>query len=187
MGRRLSAAIQKRRAELAEAREAYYRTRPASTVTTVRARKTDSAIYSSYLIVNSAASEDFRVSISDPAKTFFGGLTALGLRDPADVTSIVSIKPKGFKPAMVKAMVGTATPTASRSPWGTRVIKYSAGTTGAAQAHYQAPISGVDALVTYAEINTRANTIFDAVKGSLGSLDYARFVLEPEMFNVSKI
>ena len=83
-------------------------------------------------------------------------------------------------------MIATATPTPSVSPWGTRVIKYSVATTGTSQAHYTAPISGVDELVTFAEVNDKATALFTAIKGKLGDPDYARFYLSPEQFNISK-
>lgn len=186
MGRRRSSAVIQRQATLALARENFYRNRPASTLTTVRPRKTDSAVYASLLLKDSAGSTLFKVPVSDAAVTFFGGLAALGLRSPAGITDPVSPKPRNFTPAMVKAMVGTTTPTASVSPWGTRVIKYSTATAGTAQAHYQAAISGTVANMTYDLVDQRATTIFNAIRSTLGSLDYARFYLTPEVFNNSK-
>jgi hypothetical protein len=186
MGRRKSAAAQRRQADLAAARETYYRTRPASTLTTVRKRETDSAVYASTLVKAGTGSALFKVPISDAARVFFGDLSALGLRAPSAVTDPVASKPRNFTPAMVRAMVGTSTPTASVSPWGTRVIKYSTATAGTAQAHYQAPISGTSPTVTYDNLDARASAILTAIRGSLGDLDYARFTLTPEIFNNSK-
>lgn len=183
MGRRRTGAQIQRQATLAIARENYYRTRAASTLTTVRKRETDSYVYGSYSIKTATASTQYKVTGSKAAVTFFGGATALGLRVPSAVTDPVSSKPRNFKPAQVNAMVGTSTPTARVSPWGTRVIKYSAATTGTAQAHYAAPISASTPLVTYDNVDARASAIFTAIRTSLGDLDYARFYLTAEEFS----
>jgi hypothetical protein len=186
MGRRKSVALQKREYDLAVARENYYRTRPASTTTTVRKREIDSVVYASQGIKTGTTSALFKVPISKAALTFFGGNTPLGLRLPSAVTDPVATKPRNFTPAAVHAMKGTSTPTAKVSPWGSRVIKYSTDTTGAAQAHYNAPISGNQAVVTYDLIDARASAIFTAIQGTLGDLDYARFYLTTEKFSNSK-
>jgi hypothetical protein len=183
MGRRRTAAQIQRQATLVLARENYYRTRPASTLTTVRKREIDTVVYASQSIKTGTTSALFKVPASKASITFFGGAPALGLRLPAAITDPVPSKPKNFKPAQVHAMKGTSTPTARVSPWGTRVIKYSTDTTGAAQAHFSAPISGNSAVVTYDLIDARASTLFTTIQGSLGDLDYARFWLSPEEFS----
>jgi hypothetical protein len=183
MGRRKTAAQISRHAALVLARENYYRTRPASTLTTVRKREIDSFVYASQSIKTGANSSLFKVPVSKAALTFFGGATALGLRLLASITDPVASKPRNFKPAAVHAMKATTTPTAHTTTWGTRVIKYSTDTTGAAQAHFNAPISGTSAVVTYDNIDAKSSTIFNAIQGSLGDLDYARFWLTPEEFS----
>jgi hypothetical protein len=186
MGRRKSVALQKREYDLALARENYYKTKPASTLTTVKKREMDSRVYASQGIKSGTASALMVVPVSSPALAFFGGDTALGLRTIASVTDPVASKPRNFKPAQVKAMVATSTPTAKVSPWGSRVIKYSAATTGTSQAHYVAPISGTAAVVTFDNIDSKSSTIFNAIKGTLGDIDYAKFYLIPEKFTNSK-
>jgi Na+/H+ antiporter NhaC len=186
MGRRKSVALQKREYDLAVARENYYRTRPASTITTVQKRETDKVIYASSLLKSGAASSLFSITASSAAVAFFGGETGLGLRLPSAVTDPVAPKPRNFTPAKVSAMQATATPTAKVSPWGSRVIKYSTATAGTAQAHYSAPISIATGVVTYDLLDAKASAIFTAVKANLGDLDYARFSLSPERFNNSK-
>ena len=183
MGRRRTAAQIKRQADLALARENYYKTKPASTLTSVKKREIDSVVYGSYGIKSGTASSQFKVPASKAALDFFGGASALGLRLPAAVTDPVASKPRNFKPAQVHAMKGTSTPSAKVSPWGTRVIKYSTDTNGAAQAHYNAPISAPTPTVTYDNVDARASTIFNAIKGTLGDLDYARFWLSVEEFS----
>jgi hypothetical protein len=183
MGRRRTAAQIQRQATLTLARENFYKNKPASTLTTVRKREIEAVIYGSYSIKTTTTSDLYKLQASKAAVLFFGGLTALGLRDPAAVTDPVSGKPRNFKPAQVHAMVATATPTASVSPWGTRVIKYSAATTGTAQAHYSSPITASTPLVTYDNVDARASAIFNAIKGTLGDLDYARFFMTAEEFS----
>lgn len=186
MGRRRTGAQIQRQATLAIARENYYRTRPASTLTTVRKREIDNLVYASYSIKTGANSSLFKVPASKAAVTFFGGAATLGLRLPATITDPVASSPRNFEPAKVVAMVGTSTPTASISPWGTRVIKYSTATAGTAQAHYTAPVSATSAVVTYDNFDSRASAIFTAIRASLGDLDYARFYLTGEKFSNSK-
>jgi hypothetical protein len=186
MGRRKSVALQKREYDLAVARENYYKTKPASTLTTVKKREIDSRVYASQSLKTGTKSMLIKVPVSKPALTFFGGDAALGLRLIASVTDPVASKPKNFHPAMVKAMKATSTPTAKVSPWGSRVIKYSTDTTGTNQAHYSAPISGTSDVVTYDNIDAKSSTLFNAIQGTLGDLDYARFYLIPEKFSNSK-
>jgi hypothetical protein len=186
MGRRKSAATRQRELTIATARENYYRTRPASTLTTVRKREMDTMVYASYSLKIGAASELLKVPISKAALLFFGSATALGLRTIQSITDPVPAKPRGFTPAQVHCMKATATPTAHVTTWGSRVIKYSTDTAGAAQAHYNAPISGVLATVTYDQLDASASRIFTAIQGTLGDLDYARFWLSPEKFNNQK-
>ena len=183
MGRRRTAAQLARQADIAVKREKHYKDKLPSVLTTVRKREIDSVVYASYSIKATAASSLFKVPGSKAALEFFGGVSALGLRLPAGITDPVASKPRNFKPAQVHAMKGTSTPTASVSPWNTRVIKYSTATDGTSQAHYSAPISATTAIVTYDLVDARATTIFNAIKGSLGDLDYARFWLSAEEFS----
>ena len=183
MGRRRTAAQIQRQATLAAARERHYKDKPASVLTTVKKREIDSVVYGSYSLKSGTASSQFKVPASKAAVEFFGGVSALGLRVPSAVTDPVASKPRNFKPAQVHAMKGTSTPSAKVSPWGTRVIKYSTATDGTAQAHYSAPISAPTPTVTYDNVDARASAVFNAVKGTLGDLDYARFYLTAEEFS----
>lgn len=186
MARRKSVARQKREYDLALARENYYKTRPASTLTTVKKREIDTLVYASYSIKNATASALYKVPASKAAVTFFGGAAALNLRVASAVTDPVSGKPRNFVPAAIHAMKGTATPTAKTTPWGSRVIKYSTQTDGTSQAHYNAPICGSTTSSTYDLVDAKASAIYTAVKANLGDLDYARFYLTTEKFSNSK-
>jgi hypothetical protein len=186
MGRIKSAAQKLREANFAKARETAIAARVPSTSTTVKARKTDRYVYRSYSLKSGTIQQLLSVTASDAAVTFFGR-TSLGLQAPSAVTDPVISKPKGFKPAMVKAMVGAATPTAKVSPWGTRVIKYSPTTTGTSQAHYGAPICILSGAATFDAVDAQATGLFSSITSKLGSLDYARFYVQPEEFSISKI
>jgi hypothetical protein len=186
MGRIKSAAVLERKAALAKAREAYYKNRTASTTTTVRVRPIDTYIYNSYMLLDATGkSIQMRVNASAAAVTLFGGAAALGLTEVSTVAKAIGKKPKEFTPAQVHAMKGNTAPTASTSPWGTRVIKYSTATSGTAQAHYVAPLS-TDTTNTYAEAATKAGVVYAATKSSLGTEDYHRFWFSPEQMNVQE-
>jgi hypothetical protein len=186
MGRIQSAAVLERKAALAKAREAYYKNKVASTTTTVKKRPIDTYVYHSYMLLDDVnKSVQFRVNASAAAVTLFGGATALGLVETSALTKTVGKKPKEFTPAQVHAMKAGTAPSASVSPWGTRVIKYSAATTGTSQAHYVAPISG-DVTNTFTEASTKAGVVYAAIKASLGTEDYHRFWFSPEFMNVQE-
>jgi hypothetical protein len=186
VGKIKSAAYLTRRATLATARENYYKNKAANTTTTVVKRPVDTYVYNSYMLTDTAGnSVQMQVQASGPAVTLFGGATALGLVDPATVSISIGKKSREFEPAKVHAMKGAATPTASVSPWGTRVIKYSTTTSGSTQAHYVAPVSG-DATSTYKEVAQRAGAIHTAIKGNLGDENYYRFWMSPEIYNVQE-
>lgn len=184
MGRRLTAAQLARRAKQALDRENYYKDKLPSTLTTVKKRELEAYIYSSYMFTDSTGDSDrMLVQASTASVTKFGGATALLLVNPNTLTTTTGKKPKEFTPAQVHAMEGTTTPTASTTAWKTRVIKYSAATTGTSQAHFSAPISG-DLNATFSEVSARARTIYTAIKGSLGPEEYHRFWFTPEQMNV---
>lgn len=186
MGKVKSAAYLTRKATLATARENYYKNKAANSTTTVVKRPVDTYVYNSYMLTDTTGnSVQMQVQASGAAVTLFGGATALGLIDPATVSISIGKKAKEFQPAKVHAMKGAATPTASTTAWGTRVIKYSTVTSGTAQSHYSAPVSG-DVTSTYKEVAQRAGAIHTAIKANLGDENYYRFWMSPEIFNVQE-
>lgn len=196
MARRKPAWLQKREADIAKAREEYYANRTPSTTTTVRERPSIKRIYASYSLKDGATSQLFYVPVSKKSHLFFGGGstnsnaaasdTALGLKTTrAEADPLVAEKPSNFHPAQVKAMIGAANPTASTSPWGSRVIKYSAATSGDSQAHFSAPISAGVANCTLEATAAKAEAALAALSDNLGNLDYAKFYFIPEKFTNS--
>jgi hypothetical protein len=91
-------------------------------------------------------------------------------------TDPVTSTPRFWTPAQVHAAVGLGTPTAKRSPWGTRVVK-------SKSASYTAAISSSNANATYDLLDARAKAIYTSISGTLGDLSYATFYLSPEVFN----
>jgi hypothetical protein len=198
MTKRLTSAQLTRRATLARARENAIAARVPSTTTTVRKRSLRKFAYNSYSFTGvGGASTVFGIQASEASVKYLAGdltdatvLAKLGLRAPGSLTDPAAPKPKGFKPARVSIMVGATAPTASNTPWNTRVIKYSAATGGTAQAHYTSPICA-DTTTTFTEVNDKATALYIALlargaTNGLGELDYARFYLYPEEFINSK-
>lgn len=173
-----------RELQYAQAREAYYSDTTRPYKTTVDPVPRGLAVYRSVFQRVGGAAVDYRVNYSQKAFDFLGGLAPLGLIDVATSPEALP-KPSNFKPSMVSAMVGDATPTPVRAYGGTgrRYIKYSAGTAGAAQANYQSPISGTGAAPTWDDVVTKFNAIVAAKRPGLGA--YGRIYLEPEQFSIS--
>ncbi len=198
MSKRLTAAQLTRRATLARARETAIAARVPSTTTTVRKRSLRKFGYNSYSFTGAGGTSTiFGIQASEASVKYLAGdltdatvLSKLGLRSLGSLTDPAAPKPKGFKPARVSIMVGATTPTARTTPWGSRVIKYSAATGGTSQAHYLSPICA-DGTSTFPEVNDKATALYIALiaratTGGLGELDYARFYLYPEEFINSK-
>ena len=187
MARRKPAWQQQREADIAKAREQYYSTRTRSVSTTVRPRKMDKAAYTSLTIRRAGTPAIFAVPISNAASNFFGGLAALGLQALASISDPVSPEPRGmFQPTRVEAMIGATAPTASLTPWGSRVIKYSGPTEGTAQASFTAPFSTGATAPTADALDTAAGTLYNTIKNKLGNQDYARFYWFPEVASFTK-
>lgn len=133
MARRKTVAQLQRQLEFAQKREAHKPSpRPQGAVTQRRPKTV--VKYGSYLL-----GEDFAINASRAGIAFFGGATALGLNEVVDVAGA----PRGFKPAMIHAMVADGSPSVQRSKIsGRSYIKYSRGNVGSnVQSTFSAPIS----------------------------------------------
>jgi len=177
-----SSRTRKRQYDAAVRREAFLARTDRSVKESVSKRPKTSVIYASNLIKTGSPSisEEFSIQASERAVAFFGGIAALGLRALASSPDPIPSAPRFFTPAKVNAAVGIGTPTAKRSPWGTRVVR-------SKSAAYSAAISATIANVTYDAIDARAKTIYTAISGSLGDLSYAMFYVSPEIFNSYKV
>ena len=124
------------------------------------------------------------VSASEAAVRWFEGLAAgaeltdanakLGL-DYTAVSDYVEV-PK-FTPSKILATIG-GTPTAARTKYNTRYVKYTANAQGEAQASYTAPISIKTGAITAAAVITAAQAIATAKKKVIG--EYGRMWYELE-------
>lgn len=155
MGRRKSSAYYARKATEAEARETYYRTRPA------RARAGDAVveknmqtyIYRSLLLkwtetAGDTTSNDhlpFRVDVSAASITKVtnaANVGLLGAETTAINTSIARpIRGSGIKPSKAEWSTGRATPVVRRTAWNTAWLQYYDNAEGAPQSNFSVPLS----------------------------------------------
>jgi len=174
-----------RELEFARRRAAFYARTDRPTKPTVDRRPRQKVGYASPCLSKGGSTPVVQISASKDSITWFG-INNLGLYVPTDTAYADGIpKPKALKPAMVKAVVGTATPvvqTARAS--GRRYARYTANTAGNAQAHYSVPISKKETLVTAQEQENQSRTVFMAVQNKL-TANYSRFYYIPERFTNS--
>jgi hypothetical protein len=174
----VSARTRKRQYENALKREEYLNKVDRPVKETVSKKPRTAVMYRSCLLKSGTplASEIFGIQSSERAIAFFGGAAALGLQLTSAYPDPVIAAPRFLTPAKVNAGVGLTSPTAKRSPWGTRVVR-------SKSASFSAPISGTDSDVLYDELDARAKNIRTAIAASLGDLSYATFYLSPEIVN----
>lgn len=126
MGRVKPAWFYQRKATAAEAREDYLRNNPPAPPTGAieqRGASTD-LFYRSLTLTDGTNPLIFQVSVPDDtlqllSATQLGLLEALGVDDVA-----LRLRGSGIKPSRVHWYAGAATPTRSRTAWGTSVVKY---------------------------------------------------------------
>lgn len=176
-----------RELEYARAREAYYSNPNRPIKSTRDAQPRQPLVYTPFSYKVGSVYPEMLLQVSKASVTFFGGAAALGLSNlPADLAE-AGAKPRGFKPSMLKAMVGDQTPTVKRAynNTGRRYVDYSGNTTGDAQANYNAPISCGNQTPTNTELETKLAAIKGAKQAQLG--DYGRLYLQIESFNRSLV
>jgi hypothetical protein len=180
---RTSVAILERELEFARKREAWLKRTDRPVKQTVDPRPKILVGYRSSLVKVGAASAFFKIQASAPSLVFLGAQAALGLTANTGSNLDEAIRPsRGFKPAMIKATVGDATPSVRTARGsGRRYINYAANAQGNAQAHYSAPISKIETLVTADEQKAAAVTRANAITSTLGG-DYGRVSFTPEQF-----
>lgn len=176
MGKMKPAWYYARQAEEAEAREAYFRTRPAPTPpATVSQRATAIAYYRTLNIKRGNDSVIFPVQVDVAARTLIAAApaaayTAAGLlaAEPTTGTEIVLDRPRGFFPSKASWYAGLAAPIRDATPYNTRWTKYYATTgTGAdARSHYSMPISVAAGEVTPTGVQAAFNAIFKNADGT---------------------
>lgn len=192
MSRRVPSYILADRAAKAKARETFYANRNATdegfngTVVDLPRIKVG---YRALLVSIGAtpAPAQMMLTASQSAVNFFEGLAAtavptagatrlgleyVGLNEFVPITNFSSTK--------IKAVLG-GTKTATRTPWGTRVIKYTKVSAGDARNSYTAPLSKKTGAISLADLRTAAGTIKTAVATALGA--NGRLWIEPEREN----
>lgn len=165
MARRKPAYLYKREADRAEARENYYRTHVPPEKTTVDQKNTKTLFYRSLLIKAGADHRVFTVYVGTRSLTDIGGFGAVGLLEtlPANTDS-TSIRRSGIKPSRIHWYKGDSTPTARRTPWGSRVIRYYDNTGN--QSHFSTPVSKGSGSFTSDDLQTTFNSLFSPANGS---------------------
>jgi len=183
---RISVATLERQLEFARKRELYLKRTDLPVKSTVDPRPKTQVGYRSSQIVIASASVLYTIQASLPSLVFFGNQAALGLiANTGTLLADAQPAPRALKPAMLRATVGDATPnvrTAKGS--GRRYINYAANAAGNAQAHFSAPISRNEPLVTPEEQQDAARVRATAINASLGG-EYGRVSFVPERFTQS--
>jgi hypothetical protein len=176
-----------RELDAAKAREAFYANPNRSIKQNRDAQPREQVVYAPLLYKVGATYPALVLNASKASITFFGGAAALGLVNTPVALAEAGRPPRNFKPSMIKAMVGDATPTVKRAynNTGRRYIDYSGNTAGEAQAHYNAPISVGNQTPTIDELETRVAAIRNARQAQLG--DYGRLYLKLEDYTKSLV
>jgi hypothetical protein len=156
--------------ENAKKREAYLKAKATRPIKQNRdAQPRVALVYTTFSYKVGSVFPEILLQASQKSVNFFGGAAALGLQNtPADLAE-ASAKPKGFKPTIIKAMVGDPTPTVSRD----------------AQSHYQAPLSCGNQTPTNTELDAKVAAIKTAKQAQLG--EYGRLYLQIESFSRSLV
>ncbi|MBD0268567.1 MAG: hypothetical protein ICV77_09765 [Cyanobacteria bacterium Co-bin8] len=160
MGRTKTAAYYRRQADIAEAREAYYRTaRPVPTGTVVQSRggATD-LYYRSLNLIEDTEPLIFRVPVLNST---LQRMTAAELGLLSNLTAgdnALRVRGSGLSPTKVHWFQGDATPTRQRTEWGSNWTKYYNETGG--RSHYSAPFSAATGQITGSSLVARFNGLF---------------------------
>ena len=162
MGRMKPAYYYERQAAEAVAREAYYRTRTPSDTTTVKNRPTTTLYYNSLLVRNGADAVVYKVSPSTAGLGIITAAEAGLMAAPPTGKQPLNMRSSGVTPTKIHWYKGDATPSASRTPWNSRVIKYydSTGT----QSHYSLPFSRVVDTFDSRDLQTAFNALFSGTR-----------------------
>jgi hypothetical protein len=176
-----------RELDAAKAREAYY-SNPNRPVKPNRdAQPREPVVYSPLLYKVGSTYPALVLNASKASIAWFGGVAALGLINTPLALAEAGRPPRNFKPSIISAMVGDATPTVKRAynNTGRRYIDYSGNTAGEAQSHYNAPISAGDQTPIIDDLETKVAAIRSAKQAQLG--DYGRLYLKLEQYTKSLV
>jgi len=187
MGRIKPSWYYERQAQLANAREAYYRDRtPPTTPTTIESRGASTSLF--YRSLNMISGTDhliYGVDVYDDTLARVGAgplglMTALGAGEVA-----LRMRGSGIKPTKAHWYRGTTTPVRTTTPWGSRVSRYYDDQGG--QSHFSAPFSRASGVFNGADLMDAFQGLFGAsgtVRAQLGAQN-GRAWLELEEVNVA--
>lgn len=162
MARMKPAYYYERQAREAKARDTYYETRVPPLVTAVKNRPSVVAYYRSLLIKQGTDEAVYKVSVKQAAINLVS-LAEAGLPETvANTIFPLVMRGSGVKPSQIHWYKGDATPTASRTPWQSRVIRYYDKT--GPQSHYSMPFSRATGAFTPTDLKTAFNALFGGTK-----------------------
>jgi hypothetical protein len=141
-------------------REDYLKNKPRSTNAVVQGRKEVSRFYRSALLKDGTNHELYKIRVDEAALTLLGaGRTpSLGLLTTVpDGEIAMRLRGSGLTPSRLHWYKGTATPAATTTPWGTRVLRYY--DKQGSRSHYSAPVSKATGAFTLADVISAFNTI----------------------------
>lgn len=172
-------------------REDYLKNKPRSTNAVVQGRKEVTRYYRSVLLKTGAGEHDlFRVRVDEAALTLLGaGRTpSLGLleTEPVGPTAPVAqrLRGSGLKVSRIHWYKGQQTPSASTTPWGTRVARYY--DRQGSRSHYSAPISKSSGAIAISDIMDAFKTITNTNTADLLGVENGRAWLDLETVAIAK-
>lgn len=192
MARQIPSWKLRQRAEQAAAREQYYANRNTSDDTfnaTVESRPRIRVGYRSLNKKIGATPDHAKIAIvaSESAVKWFEGVaetgelgaanTRLGL-EYDDLTEFLDVE--GFSASKIHATLGAASPTAVRTPWGTRYTRYTRDGAGNSRSSYTAPLSEKTGAFTAADLAAAAQLIADLPAVRQDIRENGRMWFEPE-------
>lgn len=192
MARREPSWVLQRRAQQAAARENFYATRNDNEDTfnaNVESLPRIGVGYrsSNVLIGETPAPAQLIIRASESAVKWFegvaetGALTAGNARLGLEYVDLEDFLPiTKFDVAKIHAVLGATTPTAKRTPWGTRYISYTKTGEGSARSSYTAPISKKTGPITTADLQSAAQTIASLPAIRTEIKENGRMWFEPE-------
>lgn len=170
-----SAAYYKRQAQEAEARDTFFRNKPATTRpngSAVNQKNLGQAFYNSLFIKEGTDHVQFRVSVDTVALGKVGGVNGVGLTTAGTAGKLILPVKNILLPTLAQWYSGTATPTVKITAWGSVSTKYydTVGTGAEARSHYSVPLSSTGATFELSDIVTKFNTLFQGAAGASGNV-----------------
>ena len=172
MGRIKPAWYYEKKAQEAEARANYYRTRtPPATGTTINSRGASTTLYYRSLLLKAGAEPlIFAVNVDNDTLANVSAAEA-GLKTTLGAGEVsLRLRGSGVKPTRIHWMRGDATPTVQRTAWNTKWVKYYQAGAGS---HRSVPVSEATGAITPDDIQQRFDELFGPTGSKRGLLGTA--------------